>query len=65
MVFKEVEVLFSNEESSVTLSGTLSLPLEDSKLPAVILFPGSGAIDRDSTLGEYKAFKIIANYLAS
>ena len=64
MAFREVEVSFNNEESGVTLSGTLSLPQEDGKLPAVILFPGSGAVDRDSTLGEYKAFKIIAYYLA-
>jgi dienelactone hydrolase len=64
MAFREVEVSFNNEESGVTLSGTLSLPQEDGKLPAVVLFPGSGAVDRDSTLGEYKVFKIIANYLA-
>ena len=64
IAFREVEVSFVNEESGITLSGTLSLPQEDGKLPAVILFPGSGAVDRDSTFGEYKAFKIIADYLA-
>jgi dipeptidyl aminopeptidase/acylaminoacyl peptidase len=62
--FREVEVSFINEESGVTLWGTLSLPQEDGKLPAVVLFPGSGAVDRDSTFGKYKAFKIIAEYLA-
>ena len=64
MTFREIEVSFNNEESAITLSGTLSVPYEDNKLPALILFPGSGAVDRDSTLGKYKIFKIIADYLA-
>jgi len=62
--FREVEVSFSNEESGITLSGTLSLPQKYGKLPVVILFPGSGAVDRNSSFGMYKPFKIIADYLA-
>ena len=62
--FREVEVSFSNEESGITLSRTLSLPQKYDKLPVVILFPGSGAVDRNSSFGVYKPFKIIADYLA-
>ncbi|UCH38390.1 MAG: alpha/beta fold hydrolase [Candidatus Bathyarchaeota archaeon] len=32
--------------------------------PLVILFPGSGAVDRDSSFGTFKPFKVIADYLA-
>lgn len=34
------------------------------KSPVVILFPGSGAVDRNSSFGTFKPFKVIANYLA-
>ena len=62
--FREVEVLVSNEESGITLSGTLSLPQRQGKPSIVILFPGSGAVDRNSSFGTFKPFKVIADYLA-
>ena len=62
--FKEIEVLVSNEESGITLSGTLSLPQKKGNPPIVILFPGSGAIDRNSSFGKFKPFKVISDYIA-
>jgi dienelactone hydrolase len=52
---------------SIILSGTLTLPNEDSRrFPAVILISGSGQDDRDYTAFKtYKPFKEIAEYLST
>ncbi|MEO1273758.1 MAG: alpha/beta fold hydrolase, partial [Myxococcota bacterium] len=47
------------------LPGTLSLPVGDGSWPGVVLVHGSGAHDRDETIGPNKPFKDIAWALAS
>src|SRR5206468_4132840 len=56
------------EEREVRLGsacGTLSLPHADGPVPAVVLLSGSGAHDRDETIGRNKPLKDIAWGLAS
>jgi len=56
------------EEHDVTLdgvAGTLSLPSVAGPMPAVVLLSGSGAHDRDETLGRNKPMKDVAWGLAS
>jgi alpha/beta superfamily hydrolase len=58
-----MDVLFKNKDAGITLSGTLTLPSVEVKSPVVILIPGSGHVDRDSTFLDFKPFQIIADYL--
>ena len=46
------------------LPGTLTLPAGDGPFPAVILLQGSGASDRDESIGNLKPFRDIAEGLA-
>lgn len=58
------DVTFDNGD--VTLAGTLTLPPTDGPHPVVVLVSGSGAQDRDETLGggiAIKPFKLIADAL--
>lgn len=53
------------EAPAGTLSGTLALPKEGKgPFPALLLLNGSGAQDRDCTIGSYKPFRTIAEALA-
>lgn len=61
--FKEIEIEFGKPEWLV--HGTLTLPRRVKKPPIVILVHGSGANDRDETIGPNKPFKDIAWGLAS
>ena len=56
------EVVYTNPRSGFKLAGTLTLPQEADKCPAVILITGSGAQDRDETLMGHKPFLVIADY---
>ena len=47
------------------LPGTLTLPKGDGPFPAVILLQGSGASDRDESIGNLKPFRDIAEGLAA
>lgn len=47
------------------LPGTLTMPAEKERVPAVVLVHGSGAGDRDAGIGPIKPFKDIALGLAS
>lgn len=58
---KEVE--YVNPVSGFKIAGTLTLPENGEKYPAVILISGSGAQDRDETIFEHKPFFVIADYL--
>ena len=51
------------ENGDVTLAGTLTLPKESSKHPAVVLVSGSGAQNRDEELMGHRPFLVIADYL--
>jgi hypothetical protein len=52
-------------EAPWTLGGTLSLPAGTARVPAVVLVHGSGAHDRDETIGPNKPFRDLALGLAS
>jgi len=51
------------KSDAIELNGTLLLPPSNSKKKLVIFVHGSGAHDRDETIGENKPFKDIAEYL--
>ena len=57
------EVEYINPKSGLKLAGTLTVPDNAAKFPAVILITGSGAQDRDETIFEHKPFLVIADYL--
>ena len=61
--FHEQEVTVGSGEWA--LPGTLTLPAGDGPFPAVVLVHGSGANDRDETLGPNKPFRDLAWGLAS
>ena len=61
--YTEEEVAFENKTANITLAGTLTMPKEGGKYPAVILVSGSGLQDRDETIFNHKPFLIIADYL--
>lgn len=62
-MFREVEV--SVGEEPWLLPGTLSVPVEGGRHPAVVLVHGSGPHDRDETVGGTKVFRDLAWGLAT
>lgn len=61
--YRSEEITFRNEQASINLAGTLTLPAEGGPFTAVILLTGSGIQDRDETIMEHKPFLVIADYL--
>lgn len=61
--FTETEVTVGAE--GWPLPGTLTMPVGDGPFPAAVLVHGSGPNDRDLTLGPNKAFRDLAQGLAS
>jgi len=61
--YKEIDTEFTY--SFFPIPGTLSLPKDANKTPAVILVHGSGPHDRDESIGPNKVFKDIALGLSS
>ncbi len=59
--YKEEEVTFYNGEN--TFSGTLTIPFQQGKHPAVIMITGSGPQDRNEEIIGFKIFGIIADFL--
>lgn len=57
------EVRFPNDEAGIELAGTLTLPKQGEKFPAVILISGSGPQDRDETFMTHKPFLVLADVL--
>jgi alpha/beta superfamily hydrolase len=57
------EITFENITDSILLAGTLTLPNEHGKFPAVILISGSGPQNRDGELFDHKPFLLLADYL--
>ncbi len=47
----------------VKISGTLTLPPGDGKVPAALLISGSGALNRDLELAGHKPFLVLADHL--
>lgn len=58
--YKEEEVTFKNGEN--TFAGTLTLPPNEGKHPAVIMITGSGPQDRNEEILGFKIFGIIADF---
>jgi uncharacterized protein len=63
--FRSEEVDYWNMVDSVHIYGTLTMPENGSKFPAVLLITGSGPEDRDETIFGHKPFKVIAEYLSN
>ncbi|MDH6342015.1 pimeloyl-ACP methyl ester carboxylesterase [Parabacteroides sp. PFB2-12] len=57
------EITFRNEKANVRLAGTITLPKQAGKYPAVVLVTGSGPQNRDEELMGHKPFWVIADYL--
>lgn len=56
-----------NSKAGVTLSGTLTYPVDyknDEKVPVVLMVTGSGPENRDEEVFHHKPFLVIADYLA-
>lgn len=62
--YDATEVTFTNEDSDITLAGTVLTPHGDGPFPAVVMVTGSGPQDRDESLMGHKPFWIIADHLA-
>ena len=61
--FEEQEMTLGPEP--LTVSGTVTVPQGSGPWPGVVLLAGSGALDRDETIGRNKPFKDIAWGLGS
>ena len=61
--YTEEEVSFPGGADDVTLAGTLTLPAGEGPFPAMVLVTGSGAQDRDETIGQMKPFALLADAL--
>src|SRR5512140_2903116 len=62
-VFRERDV--NVVSGSVSLPGTLTIPLGDGPFPGVVLVHGSGPQDRDESIGGLRPFQDLAQGLAS
>ena len=60
--FRREEVVFANGD--IVLAGELTLPEGDGPHPAVVLISGSGDQDRDSDIGGFRLFAVLADHLA-
>ena len=58
---RDVEVV----SGSVSLPGTLSMPVAEGPVPGVVLVHGPGPQDRDETIGGFRPFQDLAQGLAS
>lgn len=57
------DVVFSNENANISLSGTLTYPKDVTNVPVVILISGSGPQDRNEELLGHKPFLVLSDYL--
>ncbi|GAA4388221.1 alpha/beta hydrolase family protein [Hymenobacter koreensis] len=61
--YRVEEVSFTNSRDNIRLSGTLTIPPGEGPFPAVVLLSDMGPHDRDVTMGDYKMFGLLADYL--
>ncbi len=59
--YKIEDVTFRN--GTITLAGTLTVPLSGAKSPALILITGSGAQNRDEEVFGFTVFRVLADHL--
>ncbi len=57
------EVTYANEKDGVTLTGSITIPHSEERVPAAILISGSGAQDRDEAVFGHRPFLVMADYL--
>ncbi len=62
--YDDEEVKFQNQVDQIMLAGTLTIPQNPGRHPAVVLISGSGPQDRDESLMEHKPFLVLADYLS-
>ncbi|MBD8984814.1 MAG: alpha/beta fold hydrolase, partial [Bacteroides cellulosilyticus] len=62
-LYKVEDITIENPQAGITLAGTLTLPEQGSKFPAVVLVTGSGPQNRDEEIMGHKPFLVIADYL--
>ena len=62
-LYKVEDITIENPQAGITLAGTLTLPEQGSKFPAVVLVTGSGPQNRDEEIMGHKPFFVIADYL--
>lgn len=57
-------VQYYNADSSIHFGGTLTIPKEGAKHPAVVIVSGTGQQDRDGNMAGHPMFAVIADYLS-
>lgn len=57
------EVTFQNKEANIALSGTLTLPENQTNYPMVVLISGSSPHNRNEEIAGHKPFLVIADHL--
>jgi pimeloyl-ACP methyl ester carboxylesterase len=62
-MYKEEKVIFNN--GNIKLAGTLTIPSNEGKHPAVVMITGSGPLNRDEEYMGMKPFKIIADHFTN
>lgn len=61
--YRAEEVSFPNTPANITLAGTLTVPNDAGRYPAVLLIAGSGQHDRDENVAGHRPFLVLADYL--
>lgn len=56
------KVKISAADGRISIAGTLTKPDSSNRFPAIILISGSGAQDRDGSIGNHKPFKVLADF---
>jgi len=61
--YREENISFKNTKDNISLSGTLTIPIDKSNFPIVILISGSGPQNRNAEIFGHQSFWVIADYL--
>lgn len=62
--YDTIEYIVNNSKDNIQLCGTLTMPQGERADKIVIMASGSGAQDRDETVGKHKPFRVIADSLS-
>ncbi len=63
--YREENIIYYNVDSTLHFGATLSLPLNVTKAPVVIIVSGTGPQNRDGEMAGHKMFAEIADYLSN
>lgn len=63
--FISEEIRIPNQTDSITLAGTLAIPVDSHPRAAIVMATGSGAQNRDEEIFGHKPFQVIAEHLAA